>query len=390
MPAVAPRHSIAVVYAGLFFGIGVYLPFFPVWLAGRDFSASMIGFALAVPMAVRLATMPLGGLLADRTGRPRATLIGYALATACCFVGVVLAPDAALMLVALGLAASFWQPSLPVLDAYTVARRAEGLVDYGRVRLWGSLSFIAGNLASGLVLRVFPADALIWMIVAGSLVAAFAAYALQPDARPLPEPARPRGEASTRARLPRALRIGIAAAALVQGSHALLYAFGSIQWREAGLSDTAIGGLWAVGVLAEVVLFRSGTRITALIGAERLLLAGGLAGLARFGAMALDPPVVLLPILQVLHAGTFGCTYLGTVELVARLAPAGRGAATQAMAAWAVAIVMTGATLASGPLWQALGPLAFAASALMAGGGAVLALLAYADRPQPQSAGSGG
>ncbi|QIB35409.1 MFS transporter [Ancylobacter pratisalsi] len=385
MPVVAPRYSIAVVYAGLFFGIGVYLPFFPVWLAGRDFDANMIGFALAVPMAVRLFTMPLGGLLADRTGRPRATLILYALGTALCFIGVALAPNAVIMLVALGLAASFWQPSLPVLDAYTMARRAEGLVDYGRVRLWGSLSFILGNIAAGLALRALSADTLIWMIVGGGLVSALAAYMLQESTLP-PRPA----SAGTPA-MPTVLKVGIAAAALVQASHALLYAFGSIRWREEGLSDTAIGLLWSVGVLAEVILFRFGTRVTARIGPERLLLLGGLAGLVRFGAMAFDPPAAVLPVLQLLHAATFGCTYLGTVELVARFAPPGRGAAIQAVAAWGIAIAMTGATLLSGPLWQAFGPLAFVFSAALAGCGAGLALLAWSGLAgQPQSAGSGG
>lgn len=385
MPVVAPRYSIAVVYAGLFFGIGVYLPFFPVWLEGRGFDASMIGFALALPMVVRLFTTPLGGLMADRTGKPRATLIFYALATALCFVGVALAPNAVVMLVALGLAASFWQPSLPVIDAYTVARRAEGLVDYGRVRLWGSLSFILGNIAAGLVLRALSADTLIWMIVGGGLVSAFAAYLLQ-ESTLAPRPA-----AAGRPVMAPILKVGIAAAALVQASHALLYAFGSIRWREQGLSDTTIGLLWATGVLAEVILFHFATRVTARIGPERLLLLGGLAGLVRFGAMALDPPAALLPALQLLHAATFGCTYLGTVELVARFAPSGRGAAVQAIAQWGVAIVMTGATLAAGPLWQAFGPHAFLFSAALAGLGAVLALLACVGLvAQPQSAGSGG
>ncbi len=190
MPILAPRHAIAAVYAGLFFGIGVYMPFFPVWLAGRGFDPALIAFALALPMSVRLFTTPLGGILADRSGRPRATLVLYALMTALCFAGIALAPSALLILVGLGLAASFWQPSLPVLDAYAVARRAEGVLDYGRVRLWGSLSFIGGNLLAGLLLggtffAALPHDTVIWLIVAGSVGAAAAALLLD-EAKPAP------------------------------------------------------------------------------------------------------------------------------------------------------------------------------------------------------------
>ncbi|MBB3772838.1 PPP family 3-phenylpropionic acid transporter [Angulomicrobium tetraedrale] len=371
MPVLAPRHAISLAYAGLFFGIGIYLPFFPVWLEGRGFDAAMIAYALAVPFGVRLFTMPLGGLAADRSGRPRATLIVYALMTALAFCAVALAPSAALMLVALAVAASFWQPSLPVLDAYTVARRAEGLVDYGRVRVWGSLSFIVGNFAGGFLLGGLPGDAVVWFIVAGSLMAALAALALD-EVEPAPRTAAARGWPKVSA----VLAVAIIAAALVQSSHATLYAFASLSWRAQGLSDAMIGTMWATGVIAEVVLFRYATRVTRAFGPALLLAIGGLGGVIRFGAMSLDAPLVLLPVLQVLHAATFGCTYLGTVEMVARHAPAGRGTAVQALAAWATTIAMALATLASGPLWQAYGAHAFLFSAALAGAGGIIALLA--------------
>ena len=375
MPVLAPRHAIATAYAGLFFGIGVYLPFFPVWLQGRGFDASMIAATLAVPFAVRLVTMPLGGLLADRSGRPRATLIAYALATAAAFAGVALAPNIALMLLALAVAASFWQPSLPVLDAYAVVRRAEGKIDYGRVRLWGSLAFIGGNFAAGFLLEGLPADAIVWFIVAGSLIAAGAALTLEE----LPLPPRAATERGW-PKVPLLLAFAILAAALVQGSHATLYAFASLHWRTLGLSDGAIGAMWATGVIAEVVLFRFGTRLTRRLGADRLLLIGGLAGVVRFGIMAFDPPLAVTAVLQLLHAATFGCTYLGTVEMVARHAPPGRGAAVQALAAWATTIAMALATLAAGPLWEWFNCNAFLASAGLAGAGAIIALVVAARR----------
>ncbi|WP_428030473.1 MFS transporter [Ancylobacter sp.] len=392
MPLIAPRHAIAAVYAGLFFGIGVFMPFFPVWLEGRGFDAAMIALALAVPQTVRLVTMPLGGLLADRSGRPRATLIVYAAATALCFAGIAMAPNATFILIGLGLAAIFWQPSLPVLDAYAVARRSEGLIDYGRVRLWGSMAFIGGNLVAGALLGgVFfakvPADTVIWLIAGASVAAALAAATLR-DVRPAPHATVERRRFVLAGVAP-VLLVGMAAAALVQGSHAVLYAFGSIMWHGRGLPDMVIGLLWALGVLAEVVLFRYATRVTAWAGPERLLLIGGLAGVLRFGVMALDPTLLLLLLLQPLHALTFGCTYLGTVELVARHAPPGRGASVQALAAWATAIAMAVATLAAGPLWQAFGPGAFVASAGLAALGTLLALAA-GQVGHPQRSGSGG
>ena len=369
------RHIISSVYVGLFFGIGIYLPFFPIWLAGRGYDAPFIAMALSVPLLVRLLTQPVGGLVADRTGRPRLTVIVYSLATAVCFVAVINAPGPWSMLIALGLASAFWQPTLPVLDAYTVARRRAIGLDYGRTRLWGSISFIAGNMVAGMMLEAVSGDGIIWLIVAGSLVCALLALPLEEASTP-----RIRSEVA-HGRIPAALLVGIGAAALVQGSHGVLYAFSSLHWRSEGLSGAAIGGLWALGVVAEVVLFRLGTRLTLRLGPARLIAVGGVSALLRFGAMGLDPPPVILPLLQFLHAGTFACTYLGVVELVARYAPAGRGASLQALATWGGTIGVALVTLVAGPFWETAGPATFFLSAGMGVAGAVLAFVAHRLRP---------
>ena len=373
---IAQRHIIASVYVGLFFGIGIYLPFFPVWLAGRGYDAAFIAVALSVPLLARLCTQPLGGLVADRTGRPRLTVILYSLASALCFLAVLAAPGPWTMLAALGLASVFWQPTLPVLDAYTVARRRAIGLDYGRTRLWGSISFIGGSIVGGAVLGAFPGDGVLWLIVAGCLACALLAL-------PLEEAATPGSRRETAGgRIPPVLLLGLGAAALVQGSHGVLYAFSSLHWQSQGLSGGAIGGLWAVGVMAEVALFHFGTRLTARLGPALLIALGGLCVVVRFAAMGLDPPAALLPLLQTLHAGTFACTYLGMVELVARYAPAGRGASLQAMATWGVTIGVALTTLAAGPLWSRVGAATFFLSAGLGAVGAVLALLTHRLRSQ--------
>ncbi|MBS7546065.1 MFS transporter [Ancylobacter oerskovii] len=368
---IAQRHIIASVYVGLFFGVGIYLPFLPVWLAGRGYDAAFIAVALSVPLLARLCTQPLGGLIADRTGRPRLTVILYSLASALCFVAVLAAPGPWTLLAALGLASVFWQPTLPVLDAYTVARRRAIGLDYGRTRLWGSVSFIGGNVTGGLMLGAFPGDGVIWLIVAGCLACALLAL-------PLEEAATPAGGRETvGGRLPAALLVGLGAAAMVQGAHGVLYAFSSLHWQSQGLSGGIIGTLWAVGVMAEAALFRFGTRLTARLGPARLIALGGVSGVVRFAAMGFDPPSFLLVPLQMLHAGTFACTYLGTVELVARHAPAGRGASLQALATWGGTIGVALTTLIAGPLWERAGAATFFLAAGVGGAGAVLAFLAH-------------
>src|ERR1700759_2706275 len=70
-------------YGTLFAAFGVVSPFFGAFLAGRGLRPEAIGLVLAAGTTIRLAAGPVGGRVADRTGRPRLVLVGYAAAAAC-------------------------------------------------------------------------------------------------------------------------------------------------------------------------------------------------------------------------------------------------------------------------------------------------------------------
>jgi PPP family 3-phenylpropionic acid transporter len=101
--------------------------------------------------------------------------------------------------------------------------------------------------------------------------------------------------------------------------------------------------------------------------------------------MALDPPGVLLPALQCLHAFSFGATHLGALGFVARAAPAQFGATAQGYLAVALGLVMAAATGVSGVLYATSVDLAYAAMALAAALGGAFAVAAH--RLAPDDAG---
>ena len=107
-----------------------------------------------------------------------------------------------------------------------------------------------------------------------------------------------------------------------------------------------------------------------------LLIVGALGAALRWGAMALDPPVALLPALQLLHAASFGATHLGMLGFVAAKAPPGQGATAQAHLAVALGTTMAAATAMSGVLYGRFGSLAYAAMASAAVAGGVAAYIA--------------
>ncbi|MFY9292039.1 MAG: MFS transporter, partial [Methylorubrum rhodinum] len=158
-------------------------------------------------------------------------------------------------------------------------------------------------------------------------------------------------------RLPRRLWLTIGAAALIQASHAAIYAFGSLSWAAHGVSAPWIGALWAIGVAAEIALFAGLSRLPARWRSPfRLLALGGIAALVRaVGLSVAGGDLAWLVPLQMLHALTFGATHLGAMNAVSGLAPDGARGRAQGTVGASTALVSALATLACGPVYGALG-----------------------------------
>jgi PPP family 3-phenylpropionic acid transporter len=277
------------------------------------------------------------------------------------------------ILVALTLAAFFYTPLMPLADAYALRGLAQRGVSYGPVRLWGSAAFIAGSFGAGLLLEWIAPGNLIWLLVAAMLPAAFAACALGPVSAAAPAKLKRTASAKGLLRNPAFLLVALATS-LIQASHAVYYGFSAIDWQGDGLDSTAIGALWALGVVAEIVLFAVSGRLR--LGPIALLVLGGTGGLVRWGAMALDPAPIWLPLLQCLHALSFGATHLGAMAFMLRAAPAEIGATAQGYLAVAQGLVMAAAMGLAGLLYARYGNLAYAAMAVMAAAGSACALAA--------------
>src|SRR5439155_12811659 len=184
-----------------------------------------------------------------------------ALAAAACAAYAALWPVARWWpLVALNIIAGVAQSALmPLGDSITLAAVREEGLDYGRIRVWGSISFILASVGSGALLAVgspaAPADNQILMLVLAASAVLVAACIAIPSETRRTAVMRSRWAALGRLAADRRFWLFVASAAALQSSHQLYYGFGTLYWREAGLSDTVIGALWAEGVVAEIVLF---------------------------------------------------------------------------------------------------------------------------------------
>ena len=375
-----PAIRLALQYVLLFGATGVSLPFAGLWLSSRGMTGAEIGALLAAPMLGRLVTGPATAVWADgfRSRRTPIALLGWIAALG--YGGAGLADDAWLRALCWFVAASAAAGLIPLTDVLNlrVARRTGH--SFAFPRGCGSAAFVGANIAMGALLTVAPPDVVIVWVVAASAGVGLYAWRGLPD-----EPVAAAGPSDGLARfrgLGRLLRdrtfmTALFAIGAVQAAHAFYYGFSAIAWKAQGLDERMTGLLWAFSVVVEIgfMWWVEPWRRRRGISAWTVLMLGVGAAVLRWSLMALAPPLWALWPLQTLHALTFAATYLAGVEIIDRLTPDDSHTAGQTLNSMLAAGVLIGvATLASGPLYDAVGVGGYLAMAGMAAAGGVLAL----------------
>ncbi len=355
------------VYGSLLLMVGVMLPFLPVWLAAQGFSITEVAFALACQSVVRVVATPVIAYVADLYRARRRFIVLLAFLSAGFMLMAALVDSKPAIIALIVLSAATWAPIMPMLDAVAVEQSEDGHYDYGRVRIAGSVTFITGSLGAGALLSVIDKTGLIWVLVAAHMLLAFSGIAL-----PRLGAARA-GQSQTltlgaarKVLLTGSFALLIMVAGLTQASHAVYYGFGSLHWATLGYSGVTIGALWSVGVIAEIFLFMYARGSVERLGPVLLLMAGAGLGVVRWAAMAIDPPIMIVAALQVLHAASYGMTHLGTIYYVRRFMNADyAGTAQGVFGAISGGILMTGAIALAGWAYNSYAALGYFTMAVM-------------------------
>lgn len=364
---------LAAYYCALFAAVGIHLPFWPLWLKDRGLSPADIGLILAATYLAKFIVNPLIGHIVDRRGDRRRPMVLMAAGAAIAWSGFALVDGfwgiLAVTLLSLGL----WSGIMPVGESLALMITQRHRLDYGRVRMWGSAAFILTAILIGRLLVDHSPDLLVWLI-AGTLALTAAACAALPDAtvpRPADGSAPPLKHLLTSA----GFLLFLAAGSLNQAAHTVYYAFSTIHWKAAGISDATIGLLWSEGVIAEIVLFSMSGRVVRRLGPAGLILVAALCGVLRWLVLGVTTELPLLFAAQLLHAGTFGCAHLGAMHFIQRTIPTTLSARAQGIYS-AVAMGVAPGVMSpfTGRLYEGLGGSAFL---VMAGFSLLSALAAW-------------
>lgn len=360
-----PAWPAVVFMCALFTMNGVVLPYFPVYLEeARNLTGGQIGIILALSTLLRVVTGPLLATWAEESGFRRslglsclAVIAGYAALHPTEPVAAI----GALAIVSYALFAS----TMPLAEAalMAVTGRERGRISYGFGRALGSAGFILGNLVGGALIGAHGPDTTIRLIVGLALVLAITTAWMDHKPRRLTGPRKhilPSMLTGLGLFRQRRLLLLTLAGAATQASHAHYYNFSALIWTHQGISSDLVGVLWALGVVAEIILLFLAARMLSHRSAEWLVAIGATGGLMRWTALGFAPDLTLVYPVQLLHAATFAATHLGTLKAINDEVPADRIPVAVAInSAIAFGPAMALSALASGAMFDAftaLGP----------------------------------
>lgn len=355
---------------------GVYMPFWPLWLADWGLSPAQIGLFTSLGIGIRVVAGLLIPALADRLDSRRNTIVVCCLLGAVILVGHLWISDVTVLLVATLATGACLASIGPIGEALGVAASRYHGFDYAPTRGLGSVGYMVSNLAVGALIAIYDTRIALWWMVACFVIAAVLV-------RRHPGGRRVQGQIPPRMDEIRALItnpvfcVFVAALSFTQASHAVFYAYGTIHWTSLGLSEARIGALWAAGVAAEIVfMITIGGTLAGRLGPVRALALSGLAGILRWGGMMFDPTGWALWPLMALHALTFAVGHLGAMAFITRAIPARFGAAAQgAAAAMAAGLVLSLATAAAAWAYPRFGGLTYGIGLGMSVVGLVICIL---------------
>lgn len=342
---------VAALFAVHFFGFGLFLPFFPVVLEVQGLDAANIGFILGAGTLARIAASPILSNIADRTGNRRQAILIYSLLGAA-FIGLFSLSDGFLLL-ACGVIGYmvFKAPVLPLSDAYALDTARNTGADYARMRLWGSAGFVAATLVGGTLASGTTSWVILALIGLSAVLTGIFVMGLPKQSGPTTA----ESNVSEPFEAPfRRLWFWpvLAILGLFQATHAAFYGFGTLYWQAMDVPDTAIGVLWAIGVVAEIILFAVAGRIALRFDPAAFLLAAGAAAVVRWCLFPFAETLPAMAGLQVLHAFTFGASHLGAIAILAKVVPSKWAGTGQGLLATSIGLQMAAGLAVCGWLYD--------------------------------------
>jgi PPP family 3-phenylpropionic acid transporter len=302
----------------IYFGVlGIFLPYFNLYCYHIGFSGLQIG-VLSGLRSVALVLFPLiWGSLADRFGIRKPIYILCTFLSAFIWILYLFFVDFWPMLIITAIYGMFYAPIISFLEAVTMDVLGAEKKSYGRIRAWGSISFIFMVLVLGKIIDLYAVDIILILISAGSLMLACISIRI-PAVTP---PKKESGAQGAESLFTKRTVVFLFCAFLMLASHGAYYGFFSIHLENLGYSNTFIGIAWAVASTSEILVMIKSDKLFDRFSLENVLFFSFLIASVRWIILYFAGSAVVILLSQTLHAVTYGTFHMASILYIDRLAP---------------------------------------------------------------------
>ncbi len=350
-----PYWRLSSFYFFYFATLGIIVPYFGAYLSERGFTALEIGKLFAILNLTKIIAPFIWGWIADIFGKRTRIIQVASFLAFVIFFGITFTNSFIWMALITFAYSFFWNAALPQFEVVTLNHLQKDTNRYSQIRLWGSWAFIFTVVGIGFAVEKYQLSYLPYIGLVG-YACIFIVSLLVKETNRLSNK-KPENNSFKSMVVNKNVIAFFVVGLLLQASHGPFYAFFTIFLREKGHSTDIIGELWAIGVVAEIVIFLMIHRMIPIFGARKLMLFALVAAVLRWwmtGAFASS--MIMVAIAQLLHAGTFGIFHAVAMKLIHSFFSAryqGRGQALYTAICMGIGVAL--GNYFSGLLWNKIG-----------------------------------
>lgn len=296
--------------------LGLISPYLSVFLDGKGFNSLELGEIFAILTATKIVAPSLWAILADKTGQKLLIIRLGALLALLSFIVLFWLNSYWSISFCLALFSLFWTAILPQLEVLTLNSVRHSSKIYARIRLWGSLGFVALAVFAGQVMEYYTqlgssyalvssfTDAFVLMGSIILLCLLLSTMTIKPQR--VVNKVQIKALAIKDKLLEPRFVVFFFAGVLLQISFGPYYGFFALFLRDLAYPGFAVGLLISLGVVAEILVFIFASSFFKAFSLKALLIFSLAATALRWLLVALYAESLwLLAFTQLIHAASF-------------------------------------------------------------------------------------
>jgi len=323
----SPYWRASIFYFSLWAAMGAQMPFFNVYFARLGLSGLQIGILSTAFPLMTLFVGPALSLLADRRRWQKRMLLISIGGTGALLLLFIFPRTFAPLLTLVLIRAALFSPMMSIGDGMVARMATRNHIDYGKLRLWGSLSFALAALVCGALWERWGFQAMFIVTSVLTLPVLWAATGLEESASVDQQAATTLVVGSAAAPTLRNVRRDqglvalLVAVSLVGIAEGMYGTFSGVYMDRLGGGQFLVGALFGLSALAELPAMQYSGAIFRKLGKPvAVSLAYSLVGIAFLGYGLVRQPWLILAFAMLKGMG-FALYFVGNVSLIDERAP---------------------------------------------------------------------